>query len=447
MSRPARILILGESSSRDAMLKDKLRSYGFDSANIPGDQASEHINFDTSPDLVILNMRQKETAANAGRFAQVAKELKALGRNSRLPVILMGEQNRQHRQSACEAVRAGDIDDVILGPVNEAQICGRIQSMIRLKTMQDELVRRLATARSYGADAPASTTPPKQISGARILVVGPSMHFSEIENSMAPDTVLQGALTPAIAMDYLQARAIDTVIVDVTSSSHEALDFIKSVRQNPQLYNTPVIFLACENQSDEMQQAYELGVTDILFKPFSTAQMGARIISLVREARFRDAMKAVYARARHMVTSDALSGLYNRGFLLTHCQSLIRDGAAHGRVFTALSFRVANMQDINTRHGYTAGDRVLRQIGEAIGLLTRGEDLAARHSGAVFVVLLPNTSLEEANIAMQRIRSVINCTPFSISELSEPVKVTLDCGMAELQCDDSAESLLKRAMS
>ncbi len=447
MSRPARILILGESSTRDALLKDKLRSYGFDSANIPCDQASEHINFDTSPDLVILSMQQKQPGGNAERFARVAKELKALGRNSRLPVILMGEQSSEHRQSACEAVRSGDIDDVILGAINEAQICGRIQSMMRLKTMHDELVRRLATAHSYGTDAPASTTPPKQISGARILVVGPSIHYSEIENSMAPDTVLQGALSFTIALDYLQARAIDTVIVDITNSSREALDFIKSVRQNPQLFNTPVVFLADESQSDDMKQAYESGVTDILVKPFSTAQINARIMSLVRETRFREAMKAVYARARHMVTSDALTGLYNRGFLLTHCQALIGDATAHGQTFTALGFKLANMQDINNRYGYSTGDRVLRQIGEAIGLLTRGEDLAARYSGAVFVVLLPNTPLEDANVAMRRIRSIINNTSFSISELSEPVKVILECSMAELQCDDTAEILLKRAMS
>ncbi len=445
MTRPARILVIGDSAKQDTRLADQLRSFGFDSAAIAMDSRQEISAPDHEADILILKMTQPQTRDNAGRFIQVAKELKALNRHHPAPVILVGEQTEDHRQSACMAAETGDVDDVILGQTGEEQICGRINSLMRLSTMRDELNRRLATTSEYGVDAPYYVAPPKQIRNASILIVGPSIYYSEIERTLPRDASLTGALSYSIAMDYLQNQSFDTVLVDVADDPQAAMDFTRTMRQNSRLYNLPVVFFASENQTQELDEAYSNGVTDILFAPFSQAQINARMMSLVREQRFRDAMKQIYAKARHLATSDALTGLYSRGFLLSHMQAVIRDSVKYGHALTVIALNLGNIRDINTEYGYITGDRILRQVGEAIGLLTRGEDLAARYSGSGFVVLLPDTPVEAANVAMRRIRAIINCTDFSIKELSEPVNVYLECGMAELGVDDTPESLIKRA--
>ncbi len=445
MTRPARILVIGDSSEHDARLAGQLRSFGFDSTAYPLDQAKEVSSQDHDADIMILKMSAAQTPDNAERFMRVAKELKALERHHPAPIILVGEQNEDHRQSACTAAESGDVDDVILGQTGEDQICGRIHSLMRLSTMRDELNRRLATTSEYGVDAPYYVAPPKQVRNAKILIVGPSIYYAEIERTLPRDATLTGALSYSIAMDYLNEHSFDTVLVDVADNPEKAMDFTRAMRQNSRLYNLPVVFFASEKQDESLAQAYANGVTDILYAPFSQAQINARLMSLVRESRFRDAMKHIYAKARHLATSDALTGLYSRGFLLSHMQSVIRDAQKYGHALTVIAMNVGNIRDINSQYGYIVGDRILRQVGEAIGLLTRGEDLAARYSGSGFVVLLPDTPVEAANVAMRRIRAIINCTDFSLKELSEPVEVYLECAMAELEVDDSPETLIKRA--
>ena len=445
MTKPARILVIGESSERDARLAGRLRSFGFDSTALDLEDVQNLSPHDHDADIMVLKMAASGKADNAERFLRVARELKALERHHPAPIILVGEQTEAHRQSACTAAESGDVDDVILGPAGEDQICGRINSLMRLSTMRDELNRRLATTSEYGVDAPYYVAPPKQIRNAQILIVGPSIYYSEIESTLPRDASLTGALNYSIAMDYLADQNFDTVLVDIADEPEEAMNFTRTLRQNSRLYNLPVVFFANAKQGQSLEQAYANGVTDILYSPFSQAQINARLMSLVRESRFRDAMKHIYAKARHLATSDALTGLYSRGFLISHMQSVIRDAVKYDHALTVIALNVGNIKEINSQYGYIVGDRILRQVGEAIGLLTRGEDLAARYSGSGFVVLLPDTPVEAANVAMRRIRAIVNCTDFSLKELSDPVEVYLECAMAELGVDDSPESLINRA--
>ena len=60
---------------------------------------------------------------------------------------------------------------------------------------------------------------------------------------------------------------------------------------------------------------------------------------------------------------------------------------AHGLA----GFVLDDLAAINARHGYAAGDRVIRQVGLILARLARAEDLVARLGGDEFVVLLPDT--------------------------------------------------------
>ncbi|MHA1165704.1 MAG: GGDEF domain-containing protein, partial [Alphaproteobacteria bacterium] len=105
---------------------------------------------------------------------------------------------------------------------------------------------------------------------------------------------------------------------------------------------------------------------------------------------------------------------------------------------------IGNIQAINSELGYAAGDRIIRQIGEVIGYLIRGEDLAARYSGSKFIIALPDTRVEQARYAIQRINGVIAHTEFVVDGHYAPVMVTLNTTLAGFQLGDSAESLIER---
>ncbi len=444
MSQAARILVIGETPASQNNLSARLRSFGYDSVSTALEDAPGHHRNDQRPDIVVLNLQPAGTDAPPA-FMTIADQLRNAPETGAAPIIFLGSRNKAHLDMARQAAREVRVDDVVLGPVNDMQLCGRINSLMRLSTMHDELVRRLATSAKYGADAPQLIEHPTRLDDASVLVLGATRYYSDIEHALSRDVTLTGALTPTTALDYLLRRHFDAVIVDLKDDIEAAVVFTEDVRRNSRLFNTPIVLLAPQEKADELTPVFARGVTDVLLKPFMPEEINARIMSLVRESRFRDSLKDTYAKARHMATSDALTGLYSRGFLMEHIQSLIDAYSNRNHDFSLAFFRIHNIGQINEKYGYVVGDRIIRQVGEAFGLLVRGEDLAVRYSGAAFAVLLPDTPAQSAETVLRRISGVVNQTLFSLPELSGPVEVDMATGLAGFQPSDSAQSLINRA--
>jgi diguanylate cyclase (GGDEF)-like protein len=106
---------------------------------------------------------------------------------------------------------------------------------------------------------------------------------------------------------------------------------------------------------------------------------------------------------------------------------------------------IDHFKEINDTYGHIAGDAVLRDIAGIFGSSLRSADKSARFGGEEFLVLFDRTSLNDANIISERIRtSVMNHTTWYGNDR---IHVTLSIGLASNEdrhlCD--AESLIKHA--
>lgn len=440
MQGPARVLIVGREDGSEKNLINALRGCGFESAIGDLAQAARELSGHRLPDIVILNMRSPEARENPRAFLALAETLKQSTLSSRMRVMLIAEQSDLALEGA-----AKHIDDLLIGDMNTAQVCNRIRSLIRLNTMHEELVRRLGTSAKYGLDAPPPITPPGNIDDATILVVGDAADFATIENTLATSATLIGALTLATALDYLTRRSFDAVVVNADEDAEPYLEFVRDLRRNSRFYNMPVVLLAEPAALEEADGLYEAGVTDAIAKPFSDREIRMRVDTLVRETRFRDSLKGIYNDAKHFATCDSLTGLYNRGFLLEHLAAVINDTVRTSQSVSLAGISIANMPQLNSMLGYAGGDRVIRQVGELVALLIRGEDLACRYSGTKFAILLPDTSVDNAVRALGRISGVIANTEFAVEEHFHPISVALNTGIASYQDGDNPENLIARS--
>lgn len=438
MQGPARVLIVGEDGGGDA-LAEALSACGFESTAANLTQAAAEVSGSRRPDVVILNACASEASASIDSYLAFAQTLKQSALSSRMRIMLVG----LHRDSDLSGL-GNIIDDLLIGDLNSVQICHRTRSLIRLNTMHEELVRRLGTSAKYGLDAPPPIAPPISIENATVLVLGDATDFGTIESALAARSTLIGALSANTAFDYLKRRDFDAVIVNAGADVAAYLDFVRDVRRNSRLYNLPLVMLVDPGALDDAEYLYSAGISDAVTKPYSPQELQLRVDTLVRESRFRDSLRSIYDEAKHYATSDALTGLYNRGFLLEHLASVIADAGRTSQSVSLAAVTVANMAEINSMLGYARGDRVLRQVGETIGMLIRGEDLACRFSGCKFTILLPDTPVERAGVAVNRINGVISNTGFAVENHYHPISVSLVTGVAGLEKDDTAESLVAR---
>jgi diguanylate cyclase (GGDEF)-like protein len=147
-----------------------------------------------------------------------------------------------------------------------------------------------------------------------------------------------------------------------------------------------------------------------------------------------------FREARQLADLDALTGLHNRRFF--H-ETLSRECARAHRYERKLSLIVFDLDDfkeINDRIGHLAGDAVLAEAAERVRDVVRTADIACRVGGDEFAVILPESSIEEADQLYRRLQSAVGSRP-----IGQAGKLYLSAGVAELRAEDDPVSFFQRA--
>jgi diguanylate cyclase (GGDEF)-like protein len=147
-----------------------------------------------------------------------------------------------------------------------------------------------------------------------------------------------------------------------------------------------------------------------------------------------------FREARQLADLDALTGLHNRRYF--H-ETLARECARAHRYERKLSlivFDLDDFKDINDRIGHLAGDAVLAETAERVRDVVRTADIACRVGGDEFAVILPESSLEDADQLYRRILNAV-----SSRALGQAGKLYLSAGVAELRPEDDPVSFFQRA--
>lgn len=147
--------------------------------------------------------------------------------------------------------------------------------------------------------------------------------------------------------------------------------------------------------------------------------------------------------ARDDASHDALTGLANRRAALERL-AVERGRIARGHgAATVLMLDLDRFKQVNDHYGHAAGDRVLQAVAEAIEAELRGCDLGARFGGEEFLLILAESSLEDAMRAAERIRRRVAALAIDVGTAT--LSVTISIGVARLRADAAIEDDLARA--
>src|SRR5690606_26555974 len=111
---------------------------------------------------------------------------------------------------------------------------------------------------------------------------------------------------------------------------------------------------------------------------------------------------------------DPLTGLFNRRYMDA---TLLRECLRARRAQQTLAILLLDLDDFqkfNEKHSHEAGDAALTQIGALIGQTVRAEDIAGRHGGEEFLVLMPEADLATARDRAELLRRAIRSQPIDL---------------------------------
>lgn len=144
----------------------------------------------------------------------------------------------------------------------------------------------------------------------------------------------------------------------------------------------------------------------------------------------------LHAELQRIANRDTLTGLHVR----RHLDERIHNHQLEGSKGSLLVIDIDRFKQVNDTYGHQIGDSILQQVSGIIRNSIRTTDVSARWGGEELAVYFPETTLEEALIVAERIRSLV--------EQETRPSVTVSCGVAEWSAEDttiSVESLFYRA--
>ncbi|MCQ4924198.1 diguanylate cyclase [Tissierella carlieri] len=209
----------------------------------------------------------------------------------------------------------------------------------------------------------------------------------------------------------------------------------------------PIIIFEEENEkkadrrkysSDEsITQGYIYLETDKVFNRFDIDRL-----QLIRNLSYLIFINLENNKLRLMATTDKLTSTFTRKYYEAKFDQLISKTKSNNGNFSILMLDIDKFKNVNDNYGHRKGDEILASIGNTLKSTIRGTDIVARYGGEEFIVLLKNTTEEEAYNIAEKVRK--NIESLKIQGIDHPVTVSIGISIYP-QHSQFKEDLIEKA--
>ncbi len=422
-----KILIVDDVATNRIVLKVKLSGARYETIQASTGQEALRMIAQESPDLLLLDIQLPDLNG-----IEICQRLKSDPATASLPVILITAF--PDPQTRIAALRAG-ADDFMVKPFDELVLLARLRALMRAHETDEELSQRESTCQELGfSDPPAFV----EGSPARVCLVADSRENAVgWKNAMARfmphDTLYvldrDEALTAAAEPHGPDAY----VIAADLARPGEGLRLMSELRSRAGSRYAVICIAAREAARETTAVALDLGASDILpaklAEPAAAEEGALRLRLQIARKRRHDHLRERVADGLRLALIDPLTGLYNRRYAMPHVARLAERSRLSGRSFAVMVLDLDRFKSVNDTYGHAAGDAVLVEVGRRLTLNLRQIDLVARIGGEEFLIAMPETSLDAARAAAERLCRVMEETPVELRD-GQRIAVTVSIGLA-----------------
>ncbi|UCH95734.1 MAG: GGDEF domain-containing protein [Candidatus Aminicenantes bacterium] len=137
--------------------------------------------------------------------------------------------------------------------------------------------------------------------------------------------------------------------------------------------------------------------------------------------------------------TDALTGLYNRRYILNELDNQHKIAKRNNRVYSVVIIDIDDFKRVNDTYGHPAGDEYLKKVAFIINHSLREQDIPGRVGGEEFLIILPETDIDGAFHLANRIREYIRETPLIYK--GNAISATISAGVSQYELNTDAHTL------
>ncbi len=174
----------------------------------------------------------------------------------------------------------------------------------------------------------------------------------------------------------------------------------------------------------------------------NTDELIIRVKALLKTKELKDKVERVSA-------TDDLTGLHNRKYLQERLEEEISRSKRYGTKLSCILFDIDFFKVVNDMYGYEWGDILLKNIANKLSAMARKEDVVTRYGDEEFLLVLPNTSEDNAFLFGERFRREVEKMEFIPAGEEEAHKVTISGGISTYPCmvdvEEDANTVIRYA--
>lgn len=237
-------------------------------------------------------------------------------------------------------------------------------------------------------------------------------------------------------LDILEAIAgfrPELLLLDLHMPECTGIELANLLRQHTAYINLPIVFLSAEEDARKHFEARLVGADDFLIKPISEEFLIAAVVNRVQRSR----------SAEQLITSDSMTALLNHEALVAELERQLAQAQREGAKLSFCMLDLDHFKHVNDSYGHIVGDAVIKSFADVLKERLRRTDMIGRYGGEEFAVIMPDTSLQQAEQVAREI-----CQKFADVEHycgEEVFTVTVSVGIAQLSDCDDKKSIMEGA--
>ena len=257
-----------------------------------------------------------------------------------------------------------------------------------------------------------------------ILIVDDTVENLDILAEILQDYDVIDAINGKMALEIVHEEKVDLILLDIMMPEMDGYEVCQRLKSDPVSKDIPIIFLTAKTDEASIEKAYDVGGGDYVTKPFLPKELLSRV---KKELQIQQMMQEL----KRLAATDPLTRLYNRRHFDENTQPLYQLARREGKPLSLIMLDIDKFKSINDNYGHYIGDQVIIHLAETIKQNQRKSDLSARFGGEEFVMLLPNTDLQGANVLAEKLRKNVQDAVLEISR-RQILQYTISLGVAEI---------------
>ncbi len=222
------------------------------------------------------------------------------------------------------------------------------------------------------------------------------------------------------------------LLLDVTKEKLKELSMVTK-------FPVPTVAVVDEVPSDVTVRGESF---DYVVTPIDEYELSLRLKNMLK-------IKELKEKVSNISTTDELTGLHNRKFLLERLESEMSRAKRYNSTVSCILFDLDFFKVVNDMYGYEWGDVLLKKIAEMLANLARKEDVVTRYGDEEFMVVLPDTPEENAFIFAERFRRDVEKMSFIPAGEDERHPIKISGGISSFphleNVDENANTLIRYA--